>query len=307
MTSEQRPDPLLPGPDGADRPLPPADAEAYRARLEAEGLSSYVDALLPQVRTGARLVPAPDGDGTAVGTTRLGGRPDLPTATAWPDGYDAPLSFVLQVDLAGLPAELADSGLPTSGLLSFFYDAVEQPWGFEPHDRGSWAVLHSAAGEELVARDFPDDLDPDVRYRPLALVAQTVASFPPLESQEAAAAGIGLDDEVVWERYERVLGAPRGATHRLLGHPDALQGDMQEESQLVSSGISTGGLVPGDDPARLAALPGADRWRLLAQVDSTPEATGMVWGDAGRLYFWIREDDLRAGAWDQVWVVLQCG
>lgn len=32
-----------------------------------------------------------------------------------------------------------------------------------------------------------------------------------------------------------------------------------------------------------------------------------MWGDVGRLYFWIKDADLAAGRWDEVWACLQCG
>jgi uncharacterized protein YwqG len=32
----------------------------------------------------------------------------------------------------------------------------------------------------------------------------------------------------------------------------------------------------------------------------------MMWGDSGRLYWWIREADLAEGRWDATWLVLQC-
>jgi uncharacterized protein YwqG len=50
---------------------------------------------------------------------------------------------------------------------------------------------------------------------------------------------------------------------------------------------------------------GAADWRLLLQVDSEEHA-GMVWGDAGRLYYWMRTQDLVARRFDQAWLVLQC-
>jgi uncharacterized protein YwqG len=46
-------------------------------------------------------------------------------------------------------------------------------------------------------------------------------------------------------------------------------------------------------------------WHLLLQVDSE-QAAGMMWGDVGRLYYWIRSKDLKAGNFDNVWLVLQC-
>ncbi|MCR8632194.1 YwqG family protein [Paenibacillus radicis (ex Xue et al. 2023)] len=33
---------------------------------------------------------------------------------------------------------------------------------------------------------------------------------------------------------------------------------------------------------------GVSDWKLLLQIDSEEEI-GMMWGDAGRIYFWIRE------------------
>lgn len=33
---------------------------------------------------------------------------------------------------------------------------------------------------------------------------------------------------------------------------------------------------------------------------------GLMWGDAGCLYFRIRRDDLEARRFDQAWLILQC-
>ena len=50
---------------------------------------------------------------------------------------------------------------------------------------------------------------------------------------------------------------------------------------------------------------GAADWRLLLQID-TDDDLGVMWGDGGILYAWIREEDARAGRFDRTWVVLQC-
>ena len=40
--------------------------------------------------------------------------------------------------------------------------------------------------------------------------------------------------------------------------------------------------------------------------DDTDDDTGWMWGDVGTLYFWIREQDARAGDFSRVWMVFQC-
>jgi uncharacterized protein YwqG len=44
---------------------------------------------------------------------------------------------------------------------------------------------------------------------------------------------------------------------------------------------------------------------LLLQIDSD-DALGSVWGDLGRVYFWIRDQDLAARRFDRIWHVMQC-
>jgi uncharacterized protein YwqG len=282
---------------------PPVDVPDYTGRLAALGLEEYAAALAGRARTGVRLTPVGEPGAATATATHLGGEPLLPPDVPWPEGPQGPLSLLLQVDLAQLPRPAADA-LPADGVLSFFYDAVSQDaWGSQPGDRGSWAVLHSAAAG-AVRRAFPADLDPDGRFRAWELAPTPDLTYVPWESWDVEALGITEPHRT----YGPVFGEPRDVVeHRLLGHPRIVQGDMQQVCQLASNGVDTydDDASTGERSRRLAAASG--EWRLLAQVDSSEDETGMLWGDLGRVYFWIREEDLVERRWDRVWLVMQCG
>ena len=93
--------------------------------------------------------------------------------------------------------------------------------------------------------------------------------------------------------------------HRLLGHPDQIQLDMQAEIDLASNGISLSEYKGNHDARAKAMRRGAKDWRLLFQVDTDDDA-GMMWGDVGRVYFWIKSADLAERDFENVWPVLQC-
>jgi uncharacterized protein YwqG len=76
----------------------------------------------------------------------------------------------------------------------------------------------------------------------------------------------------------------------------------------VSAGSTFGIKSPvGTLSARAKELEkNAHEWWLLLQVDSDDRAS-MMWADLGRVYFWIREEDLRERRFERAWAILQCG
>lgn len=283
---------------------PPTDIDDFRDRLEAVGLGHLTDDLVALVRPSCRLVPDPSIDSPTAGASRLGGVPDLPPGTEWPTGPDAPLSFVAQINLADVAEVMPSSGLPASGLMAFFYDAVSQSaWGFAPGDDVSWSVIYTAESAVCVPATWPDSLSEEGRCRGVGLRMVHELAFPAAESFDVERLGI----ESPWSTYGRVLGEADDLVSRLLGNPDPVQGDMQVECQLASNGVYCGDGNYLKRPEAQSLIPGADSWRLLLQIDSHEDETGMMWGDVGRLYFWITEDDLALRKWGATWMVLQCG
>ena len=96
---------------------------------------------------------------------------------------------------------------------------------------------------------------------------------------------------------------------QLLGWPDIIQNNMTLECELVSRGYYLGGSwesVPQEERDALRT-PSVQDWRLLFQLDTV--ASGdfeLMFGDCGRIYFYIRREDLLARRFDRAWLVLQC-
>lgn len=274
--------------------------ELLHSLLRQRGLERAAHAIAAQTEPCVRLASRAAEDGRLpVGATKLGGAPDLPPDFAWPSWKGDALAFIAQIDTASLPAAPFLSVLPERSLLSFFYDAG-QSWGSLPEHRGSCRVFAFPMGEgALERRPLPDELY-DAAYRACSLTPTLDFSLPDIWSRIAEKLPLSEEErelygELYVEHCER-----RPAAHQLLGHADQIQNDMQVECQLVTNGVTS-----LDDPRRAALEAGADEWRLLLQVISDEDA-GMMWGDVGTVYFWIRDAALRTGDFSEVWTILQC-
>jgi len=187
--------------------------------------------------------------------------------------------------------------------LSFFYEAWEQrAWGFHPKDRGAWAVMFTPPGVDLRRRVHRRN---DGRWAPFGTVVlepSAEMTTPPWDGPAVTRVLVDQDQRFA---YASVVESEPGVVHRLLGHPQPIQGDMQTECQLVSHGFYCGDGSGYEHRDAQPLLPGAVDWQLLLQIDSQ-EDIGMAWGDAGRIYFWIHRDDLARRSWEKTWLILQC-
>jgi uncharacterized protein YwqG len=276
------------------------------------GLSTWASRIaasaVPSLRL--RLVEAE----SSVDGSRIGGEPALPEGHAWPDRGGRPLAFIGQIQLSDVAAAGGAFGVPRTGLLSFFYDASKQPWGFDPADRSGSVVYWFPEGSSLARRPLPPDLATSDRFAAFGLAMEPEWTVPNWFSTDGLvvdlmAAETGDDDVDLGDRYvdlaDRLAGSPaRDLRFRLFGHPDLIQGDMREECELVTHGHYAGG-AQTHAPDRERHRSNASAWRLLLQIDSD-DALGTMWGDAGRLYVWIRDDALVARRFSEAWLVLQC-
>jgi uncharacterized protein YwqG len=242
---------------------------------------------------------APDRHGSR---SRIGGDPDVPSDFTWPMYRDVPQSFVAQIDLAEVHS-LPPGVLPESGLLSFFYDSDQSVWGFDPAEVGASRVAYFGDHIALHSRASPVEHPNYVGFDQRWLRPKLDISFCPWESFDLETLGLSRDELFA---YADVLSTDPSPIHRMLGHPSPVQGDMQLECQLVSSGLYCGNSSGYEDHRAASLRAGASDWRLLLQIDTDDDAN-MMWGDCGMLYWWMRDDDIRHGRWGRAHLILQCG
>ncbi len=278
--------------------------EIYEKAFTENGLSqhwNYFKTLLRPAIT-ARLSTADEIE-FVLGQSKIGGQPDLPSGVEWfkEDNGDY-LSFIAQVNLEEVADHDLSDQLPHKGILYFFYSAEQEAWGFDIRDKDKFKVYYFEGNlKELARQKFPAGLKEYSRYSPCMLSFLPDLSLPNWEQSYVSKR---LSQKEM-DSYFDLVDELTGETNKLLGHSDNIQGPMELECELVTNGLYCGDGSGYSDPRAKELEKNKDNWILLLQVDSNEEA-GMMWGDAGRLYYWIRKDDLKNQRFDRCWLISQC-
>ena len=251
----------------------------HDAELSSHELTKYADAIRRVSRpclTGHRCEQECD--------SYFGGMPNVLPGFDWPtkDGY--PLAFVGQLHCRDIDLVPTDDGD-----LLFFYD--NRHWGYSPKDMGHAVVIHIQSNIERITPDLPTNtvtsffglMKKDVtpkRYQRVNVRFEPSISYPWYE-RELLTFSCDFADEC----YAEFCCAIRSDI-QLGGYPSPVQSDFMERDCINAFSIGE-----------------IDDWVLLLQLF---EVGDMIWGDAGALYWFIHQDDLRDMRFDRVWMVSQC-
>ncbi|MGI1821623.1 YwqG family protein [Exiguobacterium sp. TRN 1102] len=235
--------------------------------IQEHGLQNREDILHAFTkRVNLTILPRTTREEVAIGHSKFGGYPDLPHADLHPGEN---MTFLAQFRLSDLAEFESVNALPKEGLLSFFYDLEEQPWG-DVDERHLWRVLFT---EESKLE----------RVRVGETLNERAVSFKESYAENEYSLYELLDEEM----YDRLLERfEQEEFHAIGGHPSEVQGDVFEEIQETYG----------------------ERFNhpfLLFQMD-TSEELDVMFGDAGILYFLIPEDALRAKRFGETEIIMQC-
>lgn len=272
--------------------------EAELLELAGElGLEHRLDAVRELARHSVRLTTPTLGDHPA-GAWLFEPAAGLLDEEAWPLWDGERLTLAAQVDLGDPALRDIDLPLPSDGRLLFLYAAIQAPSGELAAHAGAGRVLHVPApfAPAPTARLSVELTLPRVWAAPVqALKLDPIEhdGFLKLRRRIATLQSVELDDG-----FGRTI-----AYHRVLGYPNETGGLMPLTCEVTAGGQDAVdvGLAP-DDVGRRAA-----RWRLLAQFTVAVDGPWNLGGSAGRLYFWIDEDDLQAHDFSRVRTIARPG
>lgn len=271
-------------------------------KFDNVGLSKHWDKFEPLLRNEIRIITSKsDTENKELGFSKIGGQPDLPKGVDWfKENNSKPLSFIAQINLKEIKSFDNDDLLPDNGILYFFYSAEQEAWGFDPNDSDKFMVYYTPETENIDRREFPSDLPKNSRFNECKLVFKTTVSLPSWDNEF-------VRKTLSEKEIHQYLNLPQDyAINKILGYANNIQNEMGLECQLVTNGLYCGDLSGYDDPKVKELEKGANDWILLFQIDSEDEKTGMMWGDVGRLYFWIKKEVLKSKDFNKAWMILQC-
>ena len=275
--------------------------------MNKRGLERVSEKISENIRNSVRLIShSVKEEKIGLGKTKIGGKPDVPNGFVWPEWKTRPLSFIAQINLSEVAKYDTEKLLPTTGILYFFYETNQETWGFDPEDIGSWKVIYlDGVMSDLKRIDFPEDLDKEDIFKACRVDIKSEMSLPAFESAYIEALDLDCDEEDAYFDFCEEKNDDE-IINKIMGNPDQIQDDMMLQCQLASNGIFCGDDSESNNPRVEELKKGMKDWRLLLQIDSD-ENCDMMWGDVGRIYFWIKTEDLKNRNFDKVWMVLQCG
>jgi uncharacterized protein YwqG len=277
--------------------------DKIRALFQINELTRVSDQIIGLLRNaiGIKTRPVESKTGAPIGASKIGGWPDLPASTHWPEWREQPIPFLAQIRLSEIAHLDEANELPHSGMLYFFFDeeALEGPY---PLINESWRVIYDVSNP-LDLQHTPAASEIDRVYPECTLEFSSRLTLPPFESYYLQNLGLSYSaferdappeqrkEADAYMDLEQQLDGSYDSTaphHQLLGHPYQIQGDLLWECEQ-----DTGQSNETTD------------WRLLFQIDTDDDAN-MMWGDTGILYFYISQQALAARDFSQVHLIMQC-
>lgn len=260
--------------------------------LKEHHLEEHTGEILSAVRSCIRIYLDEPGFG-AVGKSRIGGSPDLPSSLVWPRDpkSDKALSFILQIALTELPQSL-ENPLPTHGMLYCFVG--------ENQDYSNQIQIY--LGDEVLApTNPPKELLTDWfdELKAHTLRFEWGPDIPDWTSnaQDELIERLQIEDQHALSNIASALRT--NSIAKLLGWARGIGHDLTEDAYVVRE-INPDWMFDYKRRQQIDMSP-AKSWVGLMEVDSIDEVN-LMFGDCGWLSAVIHENDLKNLDFTRVYV-----
>jgi uncharacterized protein YwqG len=238
--------------------------------------------------------------------TKIGGQPLADKNFEWPKWNGQSLAFIMQIKLSEITLLSNLQQFPQEGLLYVFYDKEQSTCGDSYKDRGSWKIIFCPEHDDLNLVPYPQDIEDEYKYTEKKLGQTLIKTYP--SEDEIIMKHLTQEQRLHFTRdlrdwcndlVDSLLDSAYGDSplHQIGGIALPVQTfDMERDCQLAFfKKRQTKENLEKD----------SKDWILLLQIGSDDDV-GMMWGDGGMLYFWIRKDDLAQLNFENVWMILEC-
>jgi uncharacterized protein YwqG len=252
--------------------------DELREQIKAFGLERHEEKLVALAKPAIRMLPSlVEEDEIPIGSSKLGGNPDLPMDFEWKTYEGKPLTFIGQFKLSEIAPYDRDKELPAEGMLYFFYDirtldASHNGWHFVFIDETRPLIRYPHPHVETKYGDIQALPAHKLDFARSVSIPHMLLAFDSKLKEYLGLDFTDDDEERYWTLWEYEFSTPR---HYFLGYSTPIQDTVE-------------------DPLS----------RLLFQVD-TDYSLGITWGDAGTIYVCILKDHLISKQFDGVWTIME--
>ena len=246
--------------------------------------------------------------------SKIGGKPFLPKEINWfrntfmgEENNGKPLSFLAQFNMEELLKFDLDHMLPKKGMLYFFYDFYEEPIGCMTKEKnGAKIFFYDGNMEELEEQAFPQDLNKEFCIPQFNIHFSTRYEVPMCEEYREI-----MQDNIRYDDYNSELDSlclnrnNDEEVTKILGYADLCQGSMLLQCEMIRNGIDCNDFKYLKYQNKY--IDASAEWILLFQIDTISNSDfELMFGDCGRLYFYIRKEDLKEKNFEKGWFISQC-
>lgn len=250
-----------------------------------------------------------------LGKTKLGGCPDISKKISWAKSEfdNSYLSFLGQINLEEVKEFDEYELLPKKGMLYFFFN-------LDSGDDGK--VLFSKDVNKLEKAVPPEELKEEKKSLLQKLLTGKSKKRILKESKVEIYKEYGLPswDSLRLERIQKITGTPikpikafkegifedsyeegeneSTSNHHLLGNYKGIQNEFHELNFVDFKNRNLEDLT-------ITEIENALQWKLIFQFDSDKNLE-ISWGDWGRIYFFIHEDDLKNQNFENIKISADC-